>query len=64
MKLELPKPTRANLEKWFVLFEKRMNFSFGLAPSTLAKNYMEKAMRRRRSLHSLFSSIYFEWTKC
>lgn len=42
MKLELPKPTRANLEKWFVLFEKRMNFSFGLAPSTLAKNYMEK----------------------
>ena len=37
MKLELPKPTRANLEKWFVLFEKRMNFSFGLAPSTLAK---------------------------
>ena len=43
MKLELPKPTRANLEKWFVLFEKRMNFSFGLAPSTLAKKLYGKS---------------------
>ena len=37
LKLELPKPTRANLERWFSTFEKRMNFSFGLEPSTLAK---------------------------
>ncbi len=37
LKLELPKPTRANLERWFNTFEKRMNFSFGLEPSTLAK---------------------------
>lgn len=43
MKLELPRPTRANLEKWFVLFEKRMNFSFGLAPSTLAKKLYGKS---------------------
>ena len=43
MKLELPKPTRANLEKWFVLFEKRMNFSFGLATSTLAKKLYGKS---------------------
>ena len=37
LKLELPKPTLANLERWFNTFEKRMNFSFGLEPSTLAK---------------------------
>lgn len=37
LKLELPKPTRANLERWFSTFEKKMNFSFGLEPSTLAK---------------------------
>lgn len=43
MKLELPRPTRANLEKWFILFEKRMNFSFGLVPSTLAKKLYGKS---------------------
>ena len=43
VKLELPKPTRANLEKWFALFEKRMNFSFGLASSTLAKKLYGKS---------------------
>lgn len=42
-KLELPKPTRANLEKWFIIFEKRMNFSFGLAPGTLAKKLYGKS---------------------
>ena len=43
LKLQLPKPTRANLEKWFILFEKRMKFSFGLAPSTLAKKLYGKS---------------------
>lgn len=43
LKLELPKPTRANLEHWFALFEKQMNFSFGLEPSTLAKKLYGKS---------------------
>ena len=43
LKLELPKPTRANLERWFATFEKRMNFSFGLEPSTLAKKLYGKS---------------------
>jgi len=43
LKLELPKPTRGNLENWFSLFEKRMNFSFGLEPSTLAKKLYGKS---------------------
>ena len=43
IKVELPKPTRANLEKWFLLFEKRMKFSFGLEASTLAKKLYGKS---------------------
>ncbi len=43
LKLELPKPTRGNLEYWFATFEKRMNFSFGLEPSTLAKKLYGKS---------------------
>ena len=43
IKLELPKPTRCNLEQWFSTFEKRMNFSFGLEPSTLAKKLYGKS---------------------
>lgn len=43
LKLELPKPTRANLEHWFSAFEKKMNFSFGLEPSTLAKKLYGKS---------------------
>lgn len=43
MKLELPKPTRSNLERWFSYFEKKMNFSFGLEPSTLAKKLYGKS---------------------
>lgn len=43
LKLELPKPTRANLEHWFSSFEKKMNFSFGLEPSTLAKKLYGKS---------------------
>lgn len=43
LKLELPKPTRVNLEHWFSSFEKKMNFSFGLEPSTLAKKLYGKS---------------------
>lgn len=43
IKLELPKPTRVNLERWFLSFEKKMNFSFGLEPSTLAKKLYGKS---------------------
>lgn len=43
LKLELPKPTRGNLEYWFSSFEKKMNFSFGLEPSTLAKKLYGKS---------------------
>lgn len=43
LKLELPKPTRANLEHWFSAFEKKMSFSFGLEPSTLAKKLYGKS---------------------
>ena len=43
LKLELQKPTRANLERWFAAFEKRLNFSFGLEPGTLAKKLYGKS---------------------
>lgn len=43
LKLELPKPTRCNLEHWFSSFEKKTNFSFGLEPSTLAKKLYGKS---------------------
>lgn len=43
LKLELPKPTRKNLEIWFSKFEKRMNFDFGLESSTLAKKLFGKS---------------------
>lgn len=43
IKLELPKPTRNNLEHWFAHFEKKMNFCFGLEPSTLAKKLYGKS---------------------
>lgn len=37
LRLEMPRPTRANLEKWFAQYEQRTGFKFGLEPSTLAK---------------------------
>lgn len=37
IKLEIPKPSRSNLEYFFKMFEKERNFSFGLQSSTLAK---------------------------
>ena len=46
IKMELPKPSRADLEKWFELFEKHSaynGFSFGYAPSTLAKKLLGRS---------------------
>lgn len=43
IRMELPKPTRSDLEKWFELFEKQNKqngFSFGYACSTLAKKLL------------------------
>ena len=37
IRLEIPKPTRNNLEEYYRFFEKEKNFKFGLQPSTLAK---------------------------
>ena len=37
VRLEIPKPTRNNLEEYYCFFEKEKNFKFGLQPSTLAK---------------------------
>jgi DNA replication protein DnaC len=46
IKIELPKPTRSDLENWFQLFEKRNGyngFSFGYAYSTLAKKLLGRS---------------------
>lgn len=40
IRLEVPKPTRSNLEEYYRFFEKERNFKFGLQPSTLAKKTM------------------------
>ena len=37
VRLEIPKPTRNNLEEYYHFFEKEKDFKFGLQPSTLAK---------------------------
>ena len=37
IRLEIPKPTRENLEWYYKKFEKERSFSFGVQPSTLAK---------------------------
>lgn len=37
VRLEIPKPTRSNLEEYYRLFEKERDFKFGLQASTLAK---------------------------
>lgn len=37
IKLDIPKPSRSNLEYFFKMFEKERNFNLGLQPSTLAK---------------------------
>jgi len=46
IRMELPKPSRLDLEKWFELFEKRYvhnGFSFGYANVTLAKKLLGKS---------------------
>jgi SpoVK/Ycf46/Vps4 family AAA+-type ATPase len=46
IKMELPKPSRSDLEKWFELFEKRNahnGFSFGYTSSTLAKKLLGRS---------------------
>jgi len=43
IKLELPKPTRANLENWFAQFQKRNKFEFGYKITTLAKKLLGKS---------------------
>ena len=43
IKLELDKPSRRDLERWFVSFEKKRNFSFGLGASTLAQKLLGKS---------------------
>ncbi len=40
IKLQLPKPSRRNIEIWFSSFEKRNKFKFGLEGSTLAKKLL------------------------
>jgi len=40
LKLNLPKPTRSSLEKWFAQFTKDKDFDFGIEPSTLAKRLL------------------------
>ncbi|MHB1154157.1 MAG: AAA family ATPase [Eubacteriales bacterium] len=40
LKLNIPQPTRTNLEIWFTMFEKHKNFKFGLQPNTLAKKLL------------------------
>lgn len=37
IRLEIPKPSRNNLEEYYRLFEKERDFKFGMQPSTLAK---------------------------
>lgn len=43
IKLDLNKPSRRDLERWFVYFEKKRNFKFGLEASTLAKKLLGKS---------------------
>jgi len=43
IKLELSKPSRRNLELWFLTFEKRTNFQFGLEAGTLAKKMLGRS---------------------
>jgi hypothetical protein len=46
IRMELPKPSRTDLEKWFCLFEKKNaynGFTFGLAASTLAKKLLGRS---------------------
>ena len=37
VRVELPRPTRANLSTWLALFERKKGFDFGLEPETISK---------------------------
>ncbi|RYD01470.1 hypothetical protein N752_29655 [Desulforamulus aquiferis] len=41
--MELPRPTRRQLELWFQEFEKKTGNNFGIAPSTLAKKMLGRS---------------------
>lgn len=43
LRLLLPKPSRRDLEMWFMQFEKKIGFEFGFEPSTLAKKLLGKS---------------------
>lgn len=43
IRLELKKPTRRNLEQWFLNFQNRNNFDFGIEASTIAKKLLGKS---------------------
>ena len=43
IKLELNKPSRRDLERWFASFEKKRNFKFELEASTLAKKLLGRS---------------------
>lgn len=43
IKIELPLPSKSNLEHWFAIFEKSHGFSFGVESSTLAKKLYGKS---------------------
>ena len=43
IKLELPKPTRDNIERWFEKFSEKYNFNFGYEYSTLAKRLLGRS---------------------
>ena len=40
VKLKLDYPTRRDIEKWFITFQRKRDFNFGLQPSTLAKKLL------------------------
>lgn len=43
IRLEIPKPTRSNIEVWFKKFTQKYNFEFGVAGSTLAKKLLGRS---------------------
>lgn len=61
IKLELPKPTRVNLEYLFSTFERKKGFKFGLEPSTLAKKFYGKSFAEAEEFAL---SVYRKYILC
>ena len=64
IRLEVPKPTRSNLEAFYYLFEKEHGFEFGMQPSTLAKRDigMFLVTRKQKNLRYQFTgNIYWKY---